>query len=143
MVIITGVGTLVYLVPPRNAHAGPIWYRLSAPSGTLNAIALLPAQAGGQATSVDRAAAACSHTHILDSFLLIGFGVPHAEAETQMEAKDQDPRRTEEAYGSRPLPTLDLEMRDIQNDVAVTSSAGPETPRAATVADAGAENDVA
>ncbi len=57
-----------------------------------------------------------------------------------MEAKDQDLRRTEEAW---PLPTLDLEMRDIQNDVPVTSSAGPETPRAATVADAGAENDVA
>ncbi len=36
-----------------------------------------------------------------------------------------------------------LEMRDIQSDVPATSSAGPETPRAATVADAGAENDAA
>ncbi len=52
-----------------------------------------------------------------------------------MEAKDQDV----EAYGNRPLPTL--EMRDVQSDVPATSSAGPVTPRAATVADAGAEND--
>src|SRR6266702_1612186 len=63
VVIIPDVGTLVYLVPPRNAHAGPIWYRLSAPSGTQNAIALLPAQAGAQATLMDRAAAACSHAY--------------------------------------------------------------------------------
>ncbi len=34
-------------------------------------------------------------------------------------------------------------MRDIQNDVPATSSTGPETSRAATVADADAENDAA
>jgi hypothetical protein len=70
---------------------------------------------------------------ILDTFPLIKFGAPRADAETQMEAKDQDL----EAHGNRPSPML--EMRDIQSDVPATSSAGPEPPHAATIA--GAEND--
>lgn len=72
---------------------------------------------------------------ILDTFPLIKFGAPRAEAETQMEAKDHDL----EAYGNRPSSML--EVRDIQSDAPGTSSAGPESPRDATVADAGAEND--
>lgn len=68
---------------------------------------------------------------ILDTFPLIKFGAPRVEAETQMEAKDQDL----EAYGNSPSPML--EMRDIHqsDDVPATSSAGPATPRAATAAE--------
>jgi len=74
---------------------------------------------------------------ILDTFPLIKFGARRAEVETQMRAKDQDL----EAYGNRPSSTL--EMRDIQNDVLATSSAGSENARASTVADADTENDAA
>ncbi|KAH9171176.1 hypothetical protein EDB89DRAFT_2071081 [Lactarius sanguifluus] len=73
---------------------------------------------------------------ILDTFPLVKFGARRAEAESQMEAKDHDI----EAYGSRPST---LEMRDIQNDVSATSSAGPEHTRTATVSDADAEDDAA
>ncbi|KAH8996429.1 hypothetical protein EDB86DRAFT_3064367 [Lactarius hatsudake] len=73
---------------------------------------------------------------ILDTFPLVKFGARRAEAESQMEAKDHDV----EAYGSRPST---LEMRDIQNDVSATSSAGPEHTRTATVSDADTEDDAA
>ncbi|KAH9032202.1 hypothetical protein EDB84DRAFT_1588483 [Lactarius hengduanensis] len=73
---------------------------------------------------------------ILDTFPLIKFGARRAETESQIEAKDHDI----EAYGSRPST---LEMRDIQNDVSATSSAGPEHTRTATVSDADAEGDAA
>ncbi|KAH9032435.1 hypothetical protein EDB85DRAFT_2145555 [Lactarius pseudohatsudake] len=73
---------------------------------------------------------------ILDTFPLIKFGARRAETESQIEAKDHDI----EAYGSRPST---LEMRDIQNGVSATSSAGPEHTRTATVSDADAEDDAA
>src|SRR6266702_5223180 len=74
---------------------------------------------------------------ILDIFPLIKLGARRTEAESQMEAKNQDL----EACRNRPSPTL--EMRDIQNDVPATSSAGSENAHAATLADADAENDAA
>ncbi|KAH9069797.1 hypothetical protein EDB83DRAFT_2370643 [Lactarius deliciosus] len=73
---------------------------------------------------------------ILDTFPLIKFGARRAETGSQMEAKDHDI----EAYGSRPST---LEMRDVQNDVSATSSAGPEHTHTATVSDADAEDDAA
>ena len=74
---------------------------------------------------------------ILDTFPLIKFGAPRAEAGTQMETKDHDV----EAYGNRPSSTL--EARELQTDAPATSSAGPESPHATTVADADAEDDAA
>ncbi|KAI9442778.1 hypothetical protein BJY52DRAFT_1194756 [Lactarius psammicola] len=72
---------------------------------------------------------------ILDTFPLIKFGARRAEAETQMEVKDQDL----EAYGNRPT----LEMRDIQNEAPATSSAGLENAHAATVEDVDTADDAA
>src|SRR6266404_4373064 len=75
---------------------------------------------------------------ILDTFPLIKFGSRSAEAEAQMQTKDDL-----EANGNEPsLPML--EMNDIPTDVpASSSSAGPETPHAAMAADVGVEGDPA
>lgn len=121
LVIITGVSTLVYLVP-QNAHARPIWYRSSA----------LPL---ARATAVDRATATCSYAQFSNT-LSIRFRAPLTEAGTQIEAKGQD-----EAYLNRPSSML--RRGTFQSDVPATSTTGSEPPRIATVADAGAENDAA
>jgi hypothetical protein len=117
-------------VPPRNARALSIWYRLSARHPERYRGAAAGSRDGGgpgRGGVLTRA--------ILDTFPLIAFGAPRAEAETQMEAKDQDFK----AYGNR-LSSM-LGMQDIQSDVPATSSAGPETPHLTTVADVGAQND--
>jgi len=118
-------------MPPRSAHARPTWYKViradRRPERYRAASGSGDVGGPGRGGVLTRA--------ILDMFPVIKFKARRAEAETQMETKDQDL----EAYGNRPSSTL--EMRDIQNDVFVTSSAGPENARAATVEDAGAEND--
>jgi len=112
---IAGLFAVVIITGVIRAVRHPERYRVAAGSGD--------AGGPGRGGVLTRA--------ILDTFPLIKFGAPRAEAETQ-EAKDQDL----EAYGNGPLPML--EMPDNQSDVPARSSAGPD---AAAVAGAGAEND--